>query len=96
MLAMPSPEYPYALLDLAEPDATPAAGTPPLDRPEVTDLRALRRWMADDFAALIRERGEDAVITVADLVALGWTRPQALDHGLAAAALATSDEKEVA
>lgn len=91
-----SPEYPYALLDRPDADKVVDVVTPPLARNELTGPRAIRHRMADDIAELIRERGEDAVITVADLVALGWTRPQALDHGTAAAALATSDEKEPA
>jgi hypothetical protein len=95
-VAMPSTEYPYALLDRREPAAPADVVTQPVACHEITGPRAIRQRMADDFAALIRERGEDAVITVADLVALGWTRPQVLDHGTAAAALATSDEKEVA
>lgn len=93
---MSSPEFPYALLDRPDAKPEPAADTPPLDRHAVEAQRQIRQWMADDFAALIRERGEDAVITIDDLIALGWTRRQVVDHGAAAAALAAHDEQEAA
>ncbi|PZR94139.1 MAG: hypothetical protein DI537_08605 [Stutzerimonas stutzeri] len=59
----------------------------PFDRPRMVMPGPIRERMIEDIGRLVRDGGEDAVVTLADLTALGWPQAQVEAHGQAAFAL---------
>ena len=64
----------------------------PTDRQHMADANLITMRMAEDAAALIHERGADAVITVDDLLGQGWTFDHVRRFGDAAMALIQAGE----
>ena len=56
----------------------------PFDRPRMVMPGPIRERMVEDIGRLVRDGGEDAVVTLADLSALGWPQAQVEAHGIAA------------
>ncbi len=59
----------------------------PFDRPRMVMPGPIRERMVEDIGRLVRDGGEDAVVTLADLTALGWPQAQVEAHGKAAFAM---------
>lgn len=59
----------------------------PFDRPRMVMPGPIRERMVEDIGRLVRDGGEDAVVTLADLTALGWPQGQVEQHGKAAFAM---------
>lgn len=59
----------------------------PIDRPRMVMPEPIRQRMIEDIGRLVRDGGEDAVVTLADLTALGWPKAQVEAHGQAAFAM---------
>lgn len=59
----------------------------PFDRPRMVMPGPIRERMVEDIGALVRDGGEDAVVTLADLAHLGWPQGQVEAHGKAAFAM---------
>lgn len=53
----------------------------PVERRRMRHPVNIRARMAEDFAALRREKGAHGVVLDLDMIALGWTRPQVEAHG---------------
>jgi hypothetical protein len=65
----------------------------PVARRDMRTTRAIRERMAEDLAALVKNRGVEAVILTDDFLAMGWTREQINSHMLAASQhLATEND----
>lgn len=59
----------------------------PFDRPRMVMPGPIRERMVEDIGRLVRDGGEDAVVTLADLTRLGWPQGQVEEHGKAAFAM---------
>jgi hypothetical protein len=59
----------------------------PFQRPQMVAPGAITERMVEDIGALVRDGGEDAVVTLQDLGRLGWRPAQVEAHGEAAFAL---------
>ena len=71
---------------LESPVCTPGGVRRGLLRHEMTVPGYIRAVMAIDMKSIMAERGVDCVLD-ADLIAMGWTKPQLVEHGPAASAL---------
>lgn len=59
----------------------------PFDRPRMVMPGPIRERMVEDIRRLVMDGGEDAVVTLADLAALGWPQAQVEAHGKTAFAM---------
>lgn len=59
----------------------------PFDRSRMVMPGPIRERMVEDIGRLVRDDGEDAVVTLADLARLGWPQGQVEEHGKAAFAM---------
>jgi len=59
----------------------------PFDRPRMVMHGPIRERMVEDIGRLVRDGGDDAVVTLADLTTLGWPQAQVEAHGKAAFAM---------
>lgn len=59
----------------------------PVARPAMVDGKAIRQRMVEDIAAAVRERTQDAVVSIDNLRRLGWTLDQIASHATMAFAI---------
>jgi hypothetical protein len=59
----------------------------PFERPRMVMPGPIRERMVEDIGALVRDGGEDAVVTLADLIRLGWPQSHVEAHGKTAFAM---------
>lgn len=59
----------------------------PVDRPAMVGGKTIRERMVEDIAAEVRDRTQDAVVTIDNLRRLGWTLDQIGTHATMAFAL---------
>ncbi|WP_126112399.1 MULTISPECIES: hypothetical protein [unclassified Bosea (in: a-proteobacteria)] len=64
----------------------------PFDRPQMLMPGPIRERMVEDIGRLVRDGGEEAIVSLADLVALGW--PLASVEACGAAAFAVFNVQE--
>lgn len=65
----------------------------PIDRAQMVTPAAIRERMVEDIGREVRERTEDAVVTLDNLRRLGWTLPQIEAHASRAFAIYKAEAK---
>ena len=80
-------------INFTETERSPSDGRRvwPTDRQHMADANLITKRMAEDAAALVRERGVDAVITVDDFLEQGWTFDHVRRFGDSAISLLQAD-----
>lgn len=66
----------------------------PLTRDLMTSRDAIRERMLEDIRETVHDGGAEAVVTLADLVNLGWTAEQVMAHGVSAFAAFRAERQQ--